>query len=66
MNKGIEQILNPMYEIMKAIGIKKSKKIPRKVDQTKELRLLKMPVILSKAPSQEDNIHRPRYANPGS
>ena len=55
-----------MNRIMKAIGIKKSKKIPRKNDQVRELRLLKMPVILSKAPCLQDNIYRPECVNLGS
>jgi len=37
-----------MHRIMKAIGVKKSKKIPRKDDQVRELWLLKIHVILSK------------------
>jgi len=37
-----------MHRIMKVIRIKKSKKISRKDDQVRELRLLKMPVIFSK------------------
>jgi len=48
MNKGIEQVLSPMHRIMGAIGIKKSKKIPRKDEQVRELWLFKMHVILSK------------------
>ena len=66
MNKRIEQVLSPLHRIMKAIRIKKSKKIPRKDDQVRKHRLLKMHVILSKAPGQQDNIHRPEYVNSGS
>jgi len=48
MNKGIEQVLSPMHRIMKAVGIKKSKKIPRKYDQVRELQFLVRHVNLSK------------------
>jgi len=48
MNKGIEQVLSLMHIIMKAIGIKKSKKVPRKDDQVRELQLLVRRVNLSK------------------
>ena len=48
MNKGIEQGLSLMHRIMASIRIKKSKKIPRRDDQVRKLRLLIKRVILSK------------------
>ena len=40
--------MSPMHKIIKVIRIKKSKRIPRKDGQARELQLLKMFVIFSK------------------
>ena len=48
MNKRIEQVLSPMHRILAAIEIKKSKKIPRRGNQVRELQLLVRRVILFK------------------
>ena len=48
MNKVIEQVQSSMHRIMAAIGIKKRKKIPRRDNQVRELRLFVRRVILSK------------------